>query len=113
MGENMKSQQKDNPERDGNGRKSRDEEKARVSRKTRGKQAPSGRNQETNTETKFRSVQNTRNAKVFANRTTKSSLKREKMQGSKAENILERRGRNFRARKSEKNRVGGPILKHP
>mgnify|MGYP003702603801 CR=1 FL=1 len=87
------------------GRKSRSAVKAQISRKTRGKQAPSGGNKKRDTETKFRSVQNVRNAKVFANRTTKWRLERKKTRKSKEENDLEREGEKFRARGSEENRA--------
>ena len=70
-------------------------------------------NEKNNTEKKIHSIQNVRNAKVFANQTTKWRLERKKTRKSKEENDLEREGEKFRARGSEENRARSPILKDP
>ncbi|KAF5933037.1 hypothetical protein HYC85_029208 [Camellia sinensis] len=60
---------------------------------------------------KFQSVQNVRNVRVNANRTTKWRLETQESEESKEENDLEGEGEKFRARGSEENRARSPILK--
>ncbi|GMP74359.1 hypothetical protein CsSME_00031799 [Camellia sinensis var. sinensis] len=65
-------------------------------------------NRKRDTEKKFQLVQNVRNAKVYANRTTKRGRKHKKMGERRKKNTLERERKKFRPRKSGKYRARGP-----